>query len=130
MPTSPHSQGLPLPGYKRQRRDRSDKDHPKSKTPLPPWKRTKRPFKSAAEARAAYWGNLSKSFLTQSALNELDRPVPRVGQIAIEAQPELQSGDSRALSTQLKRAVRQGGLDLRHPRGVKDLPPKTVLDFS
>lgn len=110
--TFPHSHSLPLPGYKRQQRDSSGKDHPKSKTPLPPWKRTKKPFKSAAEARAAYWDNLSKSLLPQSALNELDRPAPSVAQIAIEAQPELQSGERRELSTKLNRAVRQGGLDL------------------
>lgn len=97
---------------------------------MPPWKRTKKPFKSAVEARAAYWDNLSKSLLTQSTLNELDRPAPSVAHIAIEAQPELQSGERRELLTKLNRAVRQGGLDLRHLRGVKNLPPKTVLDFA
>ena len=73
----------------------------------------------SAEALTAYWDNLSKIFLTQSALDEFDRRAPRPRQIATEGQPGLKSGEITEFSTQSKHACRQGGLDLRHLRGVR-----------
>lgn len=116
MSTS-RSQRLPSPGAKRQRHSTS-KDPLTDRTPLPlpPSKKTKNPFKSIAKPTTAYWDNLSKIYLSQGALNELDRRAFRLGRITVEGQSGL---SSKELSISLKRAWKLGGLDLRHLRGVR-----------
>lgn len=103
MPTFP-SASPPLQGGKRQR-DSTKKDH-KTLSPLPPWKRSREPLRSAAETTTAYWDNFSEIILTQSALEELDRRAHRPRRIEWRVY-------------RASKAVRQRGLGLRHLRGVR-----------
>lgn len=119
--STPRSQ-LPtsLPGGKR-RRDCNDKDFLTTRTPspLPPSKTPNKPFRSAAEAVTAFWDSFSYIPLTPGALNEIDRRAPHPRRIAIRGNPGLESGEVTKPSAKLQRACRQGGLDLRHLRGVR-----------
>lgn len=112
MSTS-NSQRPPSPGLKRQRRTN------RTPSPLPTSNKKRKSFNLAAETLTAYWDNLSTVYLSPSLLNEIDRRARRHGHIAIEGPSGLRSGKTAELSTQLNRACRQGGLDLRHLRGVR-----------
>lgn len=115
MPTSP-CQTLPMPRAK-ERRTSIDEDHLKNRTPLllPRLEKKERPD---VDRMTRYWDNLSQVYLTRSPLNELDRRATRHNRITIEGQPELKSGEITEPSIELRRAVRQGWLDLQHLRGV------------
>lgn len=75
--------------------------------------------KTVPEAATGYGDSFSEIILTQSALDEVDRRAPHPRRIAIEVQQSPRSGEFRETPAQLNRAVRQGGLDLRHLRGVR-----------
>lgn len=107
MPTSRSRRPPSSPGCKR--RDTSDKDRLTDSTfsSLPLWKKTKEPFKSAAEALTAYWDNLSTITLSPGFLRELDRRAPRPCRIAIESQLGPRSEEIIRPSTELQRACRQ-----------------------
>lgn len=124
MANSP-SQSLPSLGGRRSRQGSNESDHQPNGTPLPqpPSKTTRQARRSAAEAVTAYWDKFSKIFLTQSALDELNRRAPRRSRRTIlESRPWLRNGDIAELPANLKRAARQGGVDLGHLRGVKICP--------
>ena len=108
MPTS-RSQSLSSPSAKRQRQRN------RTSSPLPTLKNTKKP---SIEAITAYWDNLSKVPFSEGALKEFYRAL-RPSRIAFEGQSGLGSGKFSELSTQLERACRRGGLDLRSLRGVR-----------
>lgn len=100
-------------------------EHSASATPTaqPPWKKTKRPFRSRQEANIIYWDSLSKLWLTRRALRELNRrnkrPASSARKIVIRSQNL--GGESATLKScppQLKRFARHGGPDLRDLRGV------------
>lgn len=119
MPTSRSRRPPSSPGCKR-RRDTTDKDHlTDTVSSLPPWKKTKEPFKSAAEALTAYWDNLSTITLSPGFLRELNRRASRPCRIAIESQLRPRSEEITRPLTELQRACRLGGLDLRYLRGVR-----------
>jgi len=115
----------PSPGRKRRRGAIEEEQSTTAATsPQPPWKRTKRPFKSRQEATTAYWDSLSKLWLTRRALRELNR---RNGRTVCPARTapgsQLDSSTDRAAledcSDQIKRFARHGGPDLRDLIGVR-----------
>ena len=112
MSTS-NSQRPPPRGLKRQRLTNP------TPSPLPTLNKKRKSFNLATEARTAFWDSLPKVYLTPSALKEFDRRTRLRGRIAIEGPSGLRSGKTAELSTQLRRACRQGGLDLGHLRGVR-----------
>lgn len=120
MPTSRSQHPASSPGGKR-RRDSTDKDLLTDSTlsPLPPWKKTTKPYKSAAEAITAFWDNLSEITLCQSALLELNRRAPCPCRTAIEGQLGRRSEEITGPSAELQRACRRGGLDLQYLRGLR-----------
>lgn len=88
-------------------------------SPLPSLKKKRKSFNLETEALTAFWDNLSKVYLSQSASFEIDRRARRRDCLAIEGPSGLRSGKTAELLTQLKRACRRGGLDLGHLRGVR-----------
>lgn len=117
MSTSRFQRPPTSPGGKR-RRDCTEIDclTNRAPSPFPP---LRKPKKSNQSATTVYWDSFSHIPLTQSALNEVDRRASRPRRIAIGGQPGLKSGEITKPSTMLLRACRQGGLDLRHLRGVR-----------
>lgn len=122
--STPRSQLSPSSPGRKRRRDCIDKDCLTNRTPSPLSNLTtpSKPYRSAAEAVTAYWDAFSHLPLTPGALNELDRRAPRPRRIAIGGNPGLESGEITKPSAKLQRACRQGGLDLRHLRGVRYTP--------
>ncbi len=116
MSTS-NSQRPPPRGLKRQRLT-----NPTPSPPLPTLNKKRKSFNLATEALTAFWDSLPKVYLTPSALKEFDRRTRLRGRIAIEGPSGLRSGKTAELATQLRRACRQGGLDLGHLRGVRYCP--------
>src|SRR5439155_20585968 len=63
----------PSPGRKRKRPViEEEQSVVKTPSPLPPWRRAKRPFQSQQEANAAFWDSLSRVWLTKRALEEFN----------------------------------------------------------
>lgn len=115
-------------GQKRPRKVEPEHEH--TPPPEPQWKRAG--FRSAQEARTAFWDNLPKAPLCPSALRELDRRNWLSTQPTSKSTPtstkRIKRSATRAAKVeqlalkdrapQLERFARRGGPDLRDLMGV------------
>jgi hypothetical protein len=90
-------------------------------SPLPPWRRAKRPFQSQQEANAAFWDCLSKVWLTKRALEEFNRRKARPARPVHPAPIDQRDWREISNSDRIKHFARHGGPELGNLRGVRPL---------